>query len=409
MTDWRSVVADPVFRAAVDAPVRVLSSRAELVDLHGDPVPVQVGKRAATWHLPVESATVAFRGETAQQWSADVTFTDPWMVITGPDHPLYPAQSLRVRLWWRIRVPYDPDPLYPSDDLHPADDLYPSSGSRAWRWMEVPVMTGYPQDPSSVDGGTVTTSMQIVDPLATARGGYGGEPLDLGGLNVAAALRSIFERCAPALPLRIAETDVVLPATYELDGTDPAQDWTRIADAAGWVVRTDREGVVTCGPHPTPTAGFDWAEGPGCAVSQMRRDLRTSLMGNRQTVRSAHPDHVGVWATVQDDDPSSPTWVGGPFGVRPLPDIESDVITTVEAATNLARMHLGRGLHPTEDVAVTIPQRPDLDYQTPIHLARAQLGVGGTYRVSSWSLSLPVAGEAPAPMTVAMMDRTVTW
>lgn len=409
MTDWRTVVADPTFRAAVDAPVRVLSSRAELVDQQGVPVPVQVGRRPATLNLPVASASVSFKGETAQQWSASLTFTDPWMVITGPDHPLYPAQSLRVRLWWRIRVPFTPDPLYPGDDLYPADDLYPSSGSRAWRWLEVPVMTGYPQDPSSVDGGDVVTSMELVDPLATARGGYGGEPLSLGGLTVTQALRAIFDRCAPSLPLRVEESSVTLPATYEVGEDDPAQTWTRIADMAGWVVRTDRLGAVRCGPRPEPTAGFDWAEGPDCAVTQMRRDLRTSLMGNKQTVRSTHPDHVGVWASVQDDDPSSPTWTGGPFGVRPLPDIESDVITTVEAATNLARMHLGRGLHPTEDVTVTIPQRADLDYQSPVHLARAQLGVGGEYRVSSWSLQLPVAGEAPAPMTVAMMDRTVTW
>ena len=130
-------------------------------------------------------------------------------------------------------------------------------------------------------------------------------------------------------------------------------------------------------------------------------------MGNRITVRSSDPDYVGVYATVQDDDPASPTWVGGPCGVHPLPSIDSDAVTTVEAATNLARMHLGRGLRPVEDVSVTIPQRPDLEYRQVVHLARRQVGIGADYRISSWDLDLPVTGQPPAPMSVRMMQRTV--
>ena len=56
---------------------------------------------------------------------------------------------------------------------------------------------------------------------------------------------------------------------------------------------------------------------------------------------------------------------------------------------------------------MVVPQRPDLTYRHPIHLARAQAGIGATYEVSSWDLDLPVRGTAPATMPVRMMQRTV--
>ena len=123
-------------------------------------------------------------------------------------------------------------------------------------------------------------------------------------------------------------------------------------------------------------------------------------MGNQQTAVSTHPDAEGLYVTVQDDDPSSPTWVGGPWGVHPLPVITSDKTTTESGLRSLALMRLGKGLAPTQKISLQVPQRPDLLYRHPLLLACADLGIAGIRRVLSWSLTLPVRGTAPALMTV---------
>lgn len=372
--------AAPVVVPAIDRKVRTLSARAELVDATGTPVTVTVGTDEPRSTLPLASASVSFKGEVAEQWAATLTFTDPWMIPTDSTHPLWGARNYYVRLWWRI-----------------LDD---------GEWTEHLVCTVAIGNSGGQDTGTISGTVQCRDVLSTARGGYGG-PLDVGGLTVDEALRAIFERVAPTLPLQVGTSTVTLPDVYELGEQDPAKDWTEIAALAGWVVRTGRDGTVVAGPRPTPTVALDWSEGPDCPVTELSWDHGIEHMGNRITVRSSDPDYVGVYATVQDDDPASPTWVGGPWGVHPLPSIDSDAVTTVEAATNLARMHLGRGLRPVEDVSVTIPQRPDLEYRQVVHLARRQVGIGADYRISSWDLDLPVTGQPPAPMSVRMMQRTV--
>ena len=374
--DW----AAPVVVPAIDRKVRTLSARAELVDATGTPVTVTVGTDEPRSDLPLAGARVSFRGEVAEQWGGTATWADPWMVPTDPTHPLWGARNYYVRLWWRI-----------------LDDGV---------WVEHLVCTLAIGNSGGQDNGTISGTVNLRDVLSTARGGYGGA-LDVGGMTVPQALRAIFERVAPALPLQIGDSTVTLPTPYTLAENDPAKDWTEIAALAGWVVRTDREGTVICGPRPTPTVALDWSEGPDCPVTDLSWSHGIEHMGNRITVRSTHPDAVGVYATVQDDDPASPTWVGGPWGVHPLPDIDSDAVATVEAATNLARMHLGRGLHPVEDVSVVVPQRPDLEYRQVVHLARRQVGIGADYRISSWDLDMPVTGQPPAPMSVRMMQRTV--
>lgn len=370
----------PVVIPAIDRKVRTLSARAELVDATGTPVTVTAGTNEPRSTLPLASASVSFKGEVAEQWAATLTFTDPWMIPTDSTHPLWGARNYYVRLWWRI-----------------LDD---------GEWTEHLVCTVAIGNSGGQDTGTISGTVQCRDVLSTARGGYGG-PLDVGGLTVDEALRAIFERVAPTLPLQVGTSTATLPDVYELGEQDPAKDWTEIAALAGWVVRTGRDGTVVAGPRPTPTVALDWSEGPDCPVTELSWDHGIEHMGNRITVRSSDPDYVGVYATVQDDDPASPTWVGGPWGVHPLPSIDSDAVTTVEAATNLARMHLGRGLRPVEDVSVTIPQRPDLEYRQVVHLARRQVGIGADYRISSWDLDLPVTGQPPAPMSVRMMQRTV--
>ena len=515
----RSVAAIevPSFEEAVAAPVRLIRARAELVDPDGQPVEVQVGKAPPRSDLPLSGGRVSFSGQSAEQWSAVLSFADPWMVPRDPSHPLWGARDLLVRVWWGVRVlapveeprsalvdgflaeyfvgkdlagtpalvrreaeiahlwasaapasglpqdnfsvrwtgtlfatagewvftlnSDDGARLYVDDVLvvdswvnrGPTTDIarvtldrgqhtvrmeyYEATGGAqaylSWapavggggipeRWDERLLCTVAIGDSAGTDTGTISGTVRCRDVLSTARGGWGG-PLDLGGLTVTEALRAIFGRVAPTLRVRIAETTITLPDVYEVGEEDPAATWTKVAAVAGWLVRSARDGVVDGGPREAPGAPLDWSEGVDCPVSELSWDHAIEHMGNRVTVRSTHPDAVGVFATVDDTDPSSPTWVG--YGVRPLPDIETDVAVTVEACQNIGRLALGKGTQPTEGVEVVVPQRPDLTYRRPVHLARAQAGIGGEYEVSAWDLDLPVTGEPAAPMPVRMMRK----
>ncbi len=363
--DWRDT---PWWVGLVESRVRTVGSRVELIDSTG----------ATVADLPVAAASVELHGTQQEQWAGSVVIRDPDWLPQDPTDLLDQRAGLRARIWWRLLTG-------------------PASGP------EVPLATLVLGDPQIRDRGAdweMTLTGRDVLSLPK-RGGYRGLILDLGGLTVTAALKLLFAQLAPTVPVRVADTTLTLPTGYQVGLSDrtPAQDWTDLADVAGWVVRSDRDGVIVAGPRvdrTTPRA--DWSEGDDATVIELDRDVSTSDTVNRVIVRSTST--AGVWAVVEDDDPGSATWVGryGPFERL----IESDAVTTPAGALSMARMQYGRLRLPTESVSVRVPVRPDLDYRDPVILRRDRSGVAGTYLVSGWTIRL---GPSPSLMEVAMMPR----
>ena len=363
--DWRDT---PWWVGLVESRDRTVGSRVELIDSTG----------ATVADLPVAAASVELHGTQQEQWAGSVVIRDPDWLPQDPTDLLDQRAGLRARIWWRLLTG-------------------PASGP------EVPLATLVLGDPQVRDReGAWEMTLTGRDVLSLPkRGGYRGLILDLGGLTVTAALKLLFAQLAPTVPVRVADTTLTLPTGYQVGLSDrtPAQDWTDLADVAGWVVRSDRDGVIVAGPRvdrTTPRA--DWSEGDDATVIELDRDVSTSDTVNRVIVRSTST--AGVWAVVEDDDPGSATWVGrhGPFERL----IESDAVSTPAGALSMARMQYGRLRLPTETVQVRVPVRPDLDYRDPVILRRDRSGVGGTYLVSGWTIRL---GPSPSLMEVAMMPR----
>lgn len=363
--DWRDT---PWWVGLVESRDRTVGSRVELIDSTG----------ATVADLPVAAASVELHGTQQEQWAGSVVIRDPDWLPQDPTDLLDQRAGLRARIWWRLLTG-------------------PASGP------EVPLATLVLGDPQVRDReGAWEMTLTGRDVLSLPkRGGYRGLILDLGGLTVTAALKLLFAQLAPTVPVRVADTTLTLPTGYQVGLSDrtPAQDWTDLADVAGWVVRSDRDGVIVAGPRvdrTTPRA--DWSEGDDATVIELDRDVSTSDTVNRVIVRSTST--AGVWAVVEDDDPGSATWVGrhGPFERL----IESDAVSTPAGALSMARMQYGRLRLPTETVQVRVPVRPDLDYRDPVILRRDRSGVAGTYLVSGWTIRL---GPSPSLMEVAMMPR----
>ena len=378
---WPTIIRSEAWERAVSARVRTLAGWVELVDPAGNPVQVQTDE-GPRWRLPASGASVTWRDQMGG-YSGQLTFADPWMIPTASRHPLWGASGLRARVWWAVW------------------------SSEMAAWLCKPVATLAIGDTDADDTGTISGRVSGRDVLATMQGYGGSGAPDVVGMTVSAALGHIFARSAPTLAVTIAPSSEIIPEGTTL--RDPATDVVELAEM-GYplgVVRSDCLGAVHVGPRQAPAdEPLDWQEGHGCPVSRIKWKHGVEAMGNHVRAVSTHPDAVGLYVVREDDDPTSPTWVGGPWGVHPLPQVESSIAATVEALAAAADAVLDRGLHPTEDVEVDVPQRPDMDGRT-VRLTREQLGVAGVLTPASWSLSLPVAGEAPGLMSVGMMQRTV--
>ena len=379
VTTWLEDMRSAAFLAELESSVRCVSARTEFVDIDGNAVEVDGA---------VDALTVDFKGESAQNWAGSATVSDKGLVPVGSGSPLDPRARLRVRHWWRLLKPGGVEAV-------------------AADWWEIPLATLRPGDLSlSAGRAGVSMTVPLDDVLEEAqRGGYGGATLQLGGANVADALRSIFEMVLPGAPVVVGSTSTTLPSPYEVGGGTQTvqQDWTAIAATAGWVVRSDRLGVIVCGPQMDPGGQpLDWQEGPLCAVTDLDRSINFRSMVNRVVCRSTSPEvDPPVFAVVEDTDPSSSTFVGRFVWQT---EIKSDAVTTTAACENMARATFERYRRPLETVKLTIPQRPDLGYRQLAQVARMDAGVAGEYAVSAWTIR---TGPKPEPMSVTMMERSI--
>ncbi len=377
--NWRADTARAGFRQALVAPNREVSARAELVYLTGRPATYLVNGKPI--ELDFDAVHIEYSGELEESWKATFSTTNPDWVPTGADHPLDPRSQYAIRVYWQLTV----------------------GGDR----VELPIGTFRPDSPTVHDTGTVEISWTGRDMLSVAKGaGYGGQVIDVGGWTVTKALQRLVATISPRQQLRVADATITLPAVYSLGSKTPEEDWKNLAAMAGWVVRTDREGVIVIGPPPDPASvARSLQEGEDCPVSDLVVDY-SSVLYNRVVVRSSSYEvDPPVWGHAEDTDPGSPTWIG--TGVIRELTIDSDAVTTVEACTNMAKMHLGKYLRPTAAVSVVIPPDPTLDYRDRVVIGRAKAGVGGELRVSKWEMDVPVNGTPPGLMTATMMREAI--
>ena len=373
--DWRATTNDPGFLVAVTEPVREISYRVPVLDAAGNEID----------EVPAESLDVDFDGKSSERWELGLTLSDPAWVPKRWSDPLDGRSGLRVRPYWQLR----------------------DTSSHAVLW-EVPLCTMWLEDPDIEDDGTsVSVTVKGHDAVNRARrGGYGGRTVDISGMTVSAAL-AVTLSALGVDEYRIASSAATVPNPYVLGQlNDPWEDVSELAQMAGCDVYADRLGVIVVAPRPEPqTVKFDWQEGPSCPVVGLTRAPRTSSIRNRVVVTSSSPDVTPFSVVVEDTDPSSPTWVGGPFGVRET-RIESDKIADQEGALGMGRASYARWIRGADDLTVEAVQRPDLEFRDLVAAKSDRAGVTGLWRVRGWRLHGSRVG-APQTMTVRMQTRSL--
>ena len=372
--DWQTLITMPEWLAQMAAPERLCDTRVEVIDSDGVWLQDVTPDGAAVTF----DATLTARLKGSLQWVSDypVDWTDLLHPLSGND----------LRIWWQ--------------------EWIPALGG----WGEVLLLTGTPEDPDGDKQPALTWSIDLLDAAAEMllNGSYGGQSVDVSGATVDVALGALLDVVAPGVPRSIPATTVTLPSTYVLGTNKPADDIAAICKPAGWAFCGDRAGNLTVDTGDLPSVPIaDWTEGDDCRVSKLSRSVKTSEVVNAVRVTTTSSDLVPPMVGVaQDDDPTSPTWVGR--FVRWY-ETTSDAATTQDAVDAAAAQIFTEKRYPTDSVKIECPARPDLMARSLVMLGSPDLGVAGGYRAQAWNITLPHGGEAPQNMTVTMADRSVEW
>lgn len=205
------------------------------------------------------------------------------------------------------------------------------------------------------------------------------------------SITALIQQSLPGAVVTSTAPDTPLgPRTWDAQ----ADRWAavqEIATAVGAEAFADADGVFRIEPLPDPLTTppvWDIAAGEGGVLIEATGGWSRTGMYN-VVVASGENSESGaapVSATAQDDDPTSPTYVNGPFGRVPR-FYSSPTITTVAQAQAAANALLAQSVRPSSAADITSLPNPCLE---PGDIVRAVYGDGRRtlHQVQSYSLGL---------------------
>jgi hypothetical protein len=147
-------------------------------------------------------------------------------------------------------------------------------------------------------------------------------------------------------------------------------------------------------PVPDPRYGvpvwsFDDTDNPSIVeAKRLLSDEQTfnDIVVIGQSSSSQNP----VSAEAYDDDPSSPTYILGPYG-RVSQRVTFSLITTQDQAQDAANATLYNSLGAAETVTIVVVPMPALEPGDVIQVTTPEVGATGTYYINSMTTSLSPA------------------
>lgn len=166
------------------------------------------------------------------------------------------------------------------------------------------------------------------------------------GTSAGAGIRAILEHTVPTVLPYVLEhgASAELPRLTYRPGDDPWEAIREIATGNGLEVWFDADNAPRIEPAPTANgrADFSLENNSNDPVTASRLEARMSDWGNAVTVVGTSSFLLfAVGATVEDDDPTSPTYVKGRTGRHAI-RVESNTVYSTEAATAAATAELDR-------------------------------------------------------------------
>lgn len=212
------------------------------------------------------------------------------------------------------------------------------------------------------------------------------------GTNIADAIETLLSARVAGLTFNLEPTTFTTGLIALAPGDDP---WKvareQLAAAAGQDLFFDADGAVRSltVPDPDTTAeSFDYTEGALNIVTQASRKQTVLGAFNVVVVIGQGPDVASpVRAVAQDNDPTSPTFVGGKIGQR-VRVIKTDQASTLAQAQAIADAELRKTLGATSQVAFTGVVNPATAGSDVITIDQTAVRASGRYIIDTAAIPL---------------------
>lgn len=251
----------------------------------------------------------------------------------------------------------------------------------------------------------VTISCPLVDRsarIAAAR--YEDWYKVLRDVEISAAIAALLTDRWPSVTTVLPVTDFVTVRTFFApdDQSDPWRDAQELARMAGETLAFDVYGNAAFDVEGDAQSYRTYQNGPDAVLLELERVMSAEGTYNVIVATGEGTDVAApVRAVVSDDDPNSPTYVGGNFGRR-VGYLRSPLIKTASQANRagLAELNLRKG----GAVSVTWEQLADpaLDVGEVITILRDESRTAVQIQVDSLTLPLSAAG------TMSLSGRVVS-
>lgn len=209
------------------------------------------------------------------------------------------------------------------------------------------------------------------------------------------AVTSLIQETLPTATVVNRATDAAIgPRTYDVEG----DRWAAVVECAaaiGAEAFCDADGIFIISELPDLLAVppvWSVAAGEGGAYISANRGMSLDGVYNGCLTRgeNTEADIAPVSALVVDDDPTSPTYWGGPFGRRPM-FYSSATLTTVNAATGAAILKLRAAKAPNASADITSLPNPALEPGDVVRVAYPD-GTRELHQVQGFSVPLDPGG-----------------
>lgn len=255
-----------------------------------------------------------------------------------------------------------------------------------------------------VDDGPVTISGKSLE-AAVADDAFTA-PYRATGTGVG-AITALIQRTLPNATVVSRITDVPIgPRTWDAQG-NPWDAVTECAAALGAECYADADGVFVIAALPdllTTAPVWTVAAGEGGAYIGASRGMSSAGVYNAVMAsgENTETDTAPVSYLATDNDPSSPTYYGGPFGKR-IKFYSSATLTTVNQATAAANLMLEQAKAPNASADISSLPNPALE---PGDVVRVVYGneKRELHQIQSFTVPLDVGGDFTLATIAAKED-----
>lgn len=223
------------------------------------------------------------------------------------------------------------------------------------------------------------------------------------GTPIETAIQKLLVTRNRALQFRTWNTGFTTGPLIFAPDIDVWKEAQTLAQSVGGYLYHDRRGLLTFSPAlPTNARPMrSYTEGDGLLLGVKRAENSDTIHNVVVVEKEAGST---IRATMQDTDPTSPTFAGGKYGRRVL-TIQNPHVGTVTQAQQAARNELMKQLGRSETVSIDVVPDPTLDPLDPITVNRPSASLKNT-GLTIDTITLPL--DVQSPMNIVCRKYLLT-